>query len=147
MSNENHTNQDGRLGGFISLLFCLLLLFAFLWYSLSLHLPHLYCPFHQSFILFSLCPHLSLCGSPFLSRPIRLFPSWFLLFPLFVFIPRSIPLPSIANTLSVTLFFNIFIPAGPTWKNFTDFFPSHLDMSWGVCVLTMYAHLVVKSLY
>lgn len=68
-------------------------------------------------------------------------------FPLFVFIPRSIPLPSIANTLSVTLFFNIFIPAGPTWKNFTDFFPSHLDMSWGVCVLTMYAHLVVKSLY
>lgn len=123
MSNENHTNQDGRLGGFISLLFCLLLLFAFLWYSLSLHLPHLYCPFHQSFILFSLCPHLSLCGSPFLSRPIRLFPSWFLLFPLFVFIPRSIPLPSIANTLSVTLFFNIFIAAGPTWKNFTDFFP------------------------
>lgn len=48
---------------------------------------------------------------------------------LFVFIPLSIPLPSVANTLSVILFFNISIPAGPTWKNFRYFFPSHLDMS------------------
>lgn len=34
MSNENHTNQDGRLGGFISLLFCLLLHLCLLFFDI-----------------------------------------------------------------------------------------------------------------
>lgn len=141
MSNENHTNQDGRLGGFISLLFCLLLHLCLLFFDIlsrSIYLIFIVPSIRPSY--FSLCPHLSLCGSPFLSRPIRLFPSRFLLLPFFVFIPLSIPLPSIANTLSVILFFNISIPAGPTWKNFRYFSPQSFRHELR-CVLTMYAHL------
>lgn len=130
MSNENHTNQDGRLGGFISLLFCLLLHLCLLFFDILSRSIYLI------FIVPSIRPsYSSLFVLIFLSVDLLFFHVLVVVSPpdfsccLFVFIPLSIPLPSVANTLSVILFFNISIPAGPTWKNFRYFFPSHLDMS------------------
>lgn len=130
-SNEIHTKQDGRLDAFLlAILSASLNLplasssFVFLSYSLSLHLPCLYCPFHLSFTLssISLSSYLSLCGPPFLPGSILLpLPhDFFCLYPSVSFPCHPLLPLSPLNSVSTFPFLQ-----GPTWKH-VGYFSSHL---------------------
>lgn len=131
LSNEIHTKQDGRLHAFLLAFSCCLFLHLCLFYlpfSVLLYLA-VYCPFHLSFTLSSICLLF------FLSMGLLFndFSFWFLLLSLFVFIhPFYSLVIHCCPFLYYLLFFYIFILAFFTWK-YVGYISLYLDKSMCAC--------------